>query len=138
MQNLRETNGYTYGVFDSTMFFHDQSIHYIDSEVNIDKTDLAVAACYDEMRRLQDEKPDDEEMALVRNYMLGSVLRDVDGSIKLMKRYIYWQNFGLNEQEFYQMVEAIRTTDAETIQRLAQTYLQPEEFTTVVVGKSNR
>ena len=138
MQNLRETNGYTYGVFDSTMFFNDQSIHYIDSEVNIDKTDLAVAACYDEMCRLQDEKPDDEEMALVRNYMLGSILRDVDGSIKLMKRYIYWQNFGLNEQEFYQMVEAIRTTDAETIQRLAQTYLQPEEFTTVVVGKSNR
>lgn len=138
MQNLRETNGYTYGVFNGTMFFLDQSIHYIDSEVNIDKTDLAVKACYDEMRRLQEEKPGDEELTLVRNYMLGSVLREVDGSIKLMKRYIYWQNFGLDEREFYQTIESIRTTDADTIQRLAQTYLQPEAFTTVVVGKSSR
>ena len=90
------------------------------------------------MRRLQDEKPDDAELTLVRNYMLGSVLREVDGSIKLMKKYIYWQNFGMDEQEFYQMIETIRTMDTETIQRLAQTYLQPDAFTTVVVGKSNR
>ena len=138
MQNLRETNGYTYGISNGTMYFNDQSVYYIDSEVNIDKTDLAVQACYDEMRRLQDEKPDDAELTLVRNYMLGSVLREVDGSIKLMKKYIYWQNFGMDEQEFYQMIETIRTMDTETIQRLAQTYLQPDAFTTVVVGKSNR
>lgn len=136
MQNLRETNGYTYGVFNGMLFFNDESIYYIDSEVNVDKTDVAIAACYDEMRRLCEEKPGDEELDVVRNYMIGSLLRSVDGSIKLMKKYIYWHHFNLDEQEFYRMMEVIRSTSADTLQRLAQTYLSPDDFTSVVVGKS--
>lgn len=135
MQNLRETNGYTYGVFNGTMYFGDQSVYYIDSDVNVDKTKVAINACYEEMHRICDNEIGTEEITIVRNYMMGNLLRDLDGPIKLMKKYIYWQSFGYDEQEYYQMIDTIGTMDGEQLRALAQTYLQPSEFTSIVVGK---
>lgn len=134
MQNLRETNGYTYGVFNGTMYFGDQSIYYIDSDVNVDKTKLAIDACYEEMERMATANIGVEEISIVKNYMMGNLLRYLDGPIQLMKKYIYWQSFGCDEQEYYSMIDAIRMVDGERLKLLAQNYLQPSEFTTIVTG----
>jgi len=38
MQNLREENGYTYGIFCNSLFYEEESVFYIEADVIVDKT----------------------------------------------------------------------------------------------------
>ena len=80
-----------------------------------------------------DDQLDDEELLLVRNYMMGSILGELDGPFQIIAR---WKNIILNdltEQYFYDSINTIKTVSAEEIQQLAQKYLNPEEFYELVV-----
>jgi predicted Zn-dependent peptidase len=85
------------------------------------------------MNELREELVDEEEMLLVRNYMMGSILGDLDGPFQIIAR---WKNIilnGLDEKYFYDSINTIKTITAEEIQALAQKYLRPEEFYELVV-----
>ena len=135
MQNLREENGYTYGVFCSSMFYENESVFYIEADVVVEKTKDAIDECFNEMLLLQNELVSDEELALVKSYMLGELLRDVDGSVSYQKKYAYWNGFQLDETEMQMMIDAIHTITSKMIQTLANRYLIPESFSMIVVGK---
>jgi len=135
MQNLREENGYTYGVFCNSLFYENESIFYIEADVVVDKTKAAIKECFKEMKLLQTELVDEEELSLVKSYMLGELLRNVDGSVSYQKRYAFWNDFQLDETELQQMIDTLHTITPETIQALAREYLVPEAFRTIVVGR---
>jgi predicted Zn-dependent peptidase len=135
MQNLREENGYTYGVFCNSLFYENESVFYIETDVVVEKTKDAIEECFKEMMLLQTELVDEEELSLVKSYMLGELLRNVDGSVSYQKRYALWDDFQLDENEMQQMINTVHTITPETIQTLAKQYLIPETFTTIVVGK---
>ncbi|MBP8114843.1 MAG: insulinase family protein, partial [Chitinophagaceae bacterium] len=81
----------------------------------------------------RDEPVDAEELLLVRNYMMGSILGDLDGPFQIIAR---WKNIILNnldEKYFYDSIETIKTVSAEELQALAQKYLQPDDFYELVV-----
>jgi poly(A) polymerase len=135
MQNLREDNGYTYGVFCNSLFYENESIFYIEADVIVEKTKNAIDECFKEMKLLQTKLVNDEELSLVKSYMLGELLREVDGSVAYQKRYALWNDFQLDEKEMQTMIDAIHAITPKTIQVLAKQYLIPETFTTIVVGK---
>jgi predicted Zn-dependent peptidase len=85
------------------------------------------------MQELRDEEIDDEELSLVRNYMMGSILGDLDGPFQIINR---WKNIILNnldESYFYKQIDTIRTVSAKELQELANKYLVPEKFYELVV-----
>jgi len=135
MQNLREENGYTYGIFCSSLYYENESIFYIEADVLVEKTKAAINECFNEMMLLQNELVSEEELILVKSYMLGELLREVDGSVSYQKRYAYWNDFQINEEEMQQMIDAVHAITPRTIQTLAKQYFSPEMFTTIVVGK---
>jgi len=135
MQNLREENGYTYGVFCSSLFYENESVFYIEADVVVEKTKAAINECFNEMMLLQNELMSEEELSLVKTYMLGELLREVDGSVSYQKRFSYWSDFQLNETEMQQMIDTLHAITPQMIQALAKQYLVPEQFTTIVVGK---
>lgn len=134
MQNLREKNGFTYGVYCSASYFGSGSLFYLNSDVNIDKTDMAIEECRKEMLRLIDEEVGVEELDTVKNYMAGSLLRKLDGTVNYMREYALWDSAGLDEQELERVMTAIRKADAQYIRYLAGKYLNPADFATIVVG----
>jgi len=135
MQNLREENGYTYGVFCSSFFYENESIFYIEADVVVEKTKDAIDECFNEMTLLQNELVNEEELSSVKSYMLGELLRQVDSSVSYQKRYAYWSDFQLDETEMQEMINAIHAITPQMIQILAKEWLVPETFTTIVVGK---
>jgi predicted Zn-dependent peptidase len=135
MQKLREEKGYTYGIFCGNLFYENESIFFIEADVKVEKTKAAINACFKEMKLLHKELVNEEELALVKSYMLGELLREVDGSVSYQKKYAYWNDFQLNEKELQEMIDAIQNISIQTIQKLAKQYLVPEMFSTVVVGK---
>jgi predicted Zn-dependent peptidase len=80
------------------------------------------------MQILREQPVDEEELNLVRNFMMGSILGDLDGPFQVIAR---WKNYILNNlsaEYFYNALETIRTVSAEDLQQLAVKYLNPEDF----------
>ncbi len=133
MSNIREDKGYTYGIH-SYLYNHvQQSAWVISTEVGTDVCDATITEIYKEMKDLREELVDDEELLLVRNYMMGGLLGDLDGPFQIIAR---WKNIVLNnltEKYFYDAIHTIKAISAEELQQLAQQYLQPEDFYELVV-----
>lgn len=135
MQNLREDLGCTYGVNCQSVYYGDFSLFSIESEVNNDKVELTIEACFKEMKLLRAELVSNNELETVKQYLLGILLRKMDGTVSYMDSYAYWSDFDLTEQEFYDQISAIQNITSERIKQLADNYLQENKFFTITVGK---
>ena len=72
-------------------------------------------------------------MLLVKNYMMGINLGDIDGPFHVISR---WKSLILNdldENYFYDSMNTIKNISAEEIKELSNKYLLPEEFFELVV-----
>lgn len=133
MSNIREDKGYTYGIHSFLQNHIQQSAWVISTEAGKDVCDATIVEVYKEMKRLQEELVDKEELSLVRNYMMGSILGDLDGPFHIIAR---WKNIVLNGLEssyFYSSINTIKKISAKELQELAQKYLQPGEFYELIV-----
>ena len=134
MQNLRERQGLTYGVSSSSTYFGNQSVFSISTDVNADRTQEALDACFEELQRLQDELVSDDELNMVKNYLAGIQLRAADTTVNAMQKFAYWHRFGLNETEMFRYLSEIKKVTPEEISHLAKKYFSYNKFTRIVVG----
>lgn len=133
MSNIREEKGYTYGIHSFIQNHIHDTAWMISTEAGKDVCEATIEEVYKEMKLLREQVVDEEELLLVRNYMMGGILGDLDGPFQIMGR---WKNIVLNnltEQYFYDSIHTIKTISAEELQFLAQKYLQPEAFYELVV-----
>lgn len=133
MSNIREDKGYTYGIHSYLQNHVHDSAWLISTEAGKDVCEATIEEVYKEMKLLREEVVDEEELLLVRNYMMGSILGDLDGPFQIIGR---WKNLVLNkltEQYFYNSINTIKTISAEELQALAQKYLNPDDFYELVV-----
>ena len=133
MQNLREQNGFTYGIYSSVETLKHSGYWYIHTDVNKDITQAALAEIYKEIELLQQEPIGSEEMEMVRNYTLGMQLTALDGVFNVASIIKSLVTAGLTKQHFYQFVDTIKNITPQDIQLMAQQYLQKEHLLEVVV-----
>ena len=123
MGNIREDKGYTYGIHSYFQNHLQQSAWMVSTEAGRDVCEATITEIYNEMEDLREELVDDEEMMLVKNYMMGTILADLDGPFQMIAR---WKNYiinGLTEDYFYDSINTIKTITAEEIKALAEKYL---------------
>jgi predicted Zn-dependent peptidase len=128
MSNIREDKGYTYGIHSFVQNHLHESALVISTEAGKDVCEAAITEIYKEMDILRNELIDNEELLLVRNYLIGIILGDLDGPFHIISR---WKNIILNnldEQYFYSSVDTIKNISAEELKQLANKYLVPENF----------
>lgn len=133
MSNIREDKGYTYGIHSYVQNHLQQTAWMISTDAGKDVSEATIDEVYKEMKLLREELVDEEELLLVRNYLIGTILGDLDGPFQIMGR---WKNLILNnldEKYFYDSVQTIKTITAEEIRELAKKYLNPEYFYELIV-----
>lgn len=133
MRNIREDKGYTYGIHSFLQNHVHESAWMISTEAGKDVCEAAIEEVYKEMKKLREEPIGNEELLLVRNYMMGGLLGDLDGPFQIIAR---WKNIILNnldEKYFYDSINSIKSVTAEELQELAKKYLQQEDFYELVV-----
>jgi zinc protease len=134
MQNLREEKGYCYGVHSGiASYVHDASF-FISTEVGKEVTSDALKEIYKEVARLREEAIPEEELQLVKNYLLGVMLADADGPFNAAEVLRGLILYGMDENDFSKAVEEIRTVTSEELSNLALKYLKPDEMIEVVAG----
>ncbi|MBL0145871.1 MAG: insulinase family protein [Chitinophagaceae bacterium] len=133
MSNIREDKGYTYGIHSYIQNHIGPTAWMISTDAGKDVCEATIEEVYKEMQRLREELVDAEELMLVRNYLIGTILGDLDGPFQIMGR---WKNLLLNnldENYFYNSVQTIKTITAEELRELAKKYLNPQNFYELVV-----
>ena len=135
MANIREDKGYTYGIGSAVVSFTHAGYFTISTEVGAEVTKDALKETYFELNRVQTELISENELSLVRNYMLGTFLRSIDGPFALADRFkgIYFHGLGYDYYDRY--VETIKSITPQQLQHLANKYLKKEDFIELVVGK---
>lgn len=133
MGNIREDKGYTYGIFSGLYLYHKAGSLHISTEAGREVCEATVAETFKELERLCREPVPEEELSLVRNYMIGSTLGDLDGSFKVIRRWKSLILAGLDEQYFNDCIRAVKTVSAEELQALARRYFVAEDFYDLVV-----
>ncbi|MFN5134289.1 MAG: M16 family metallopeptidase, partial [Chitinophagaceae bacterium] len=125
--------GYTYGIHSYVLNHINTTAWMISTEAGRDVCEATITEVYNEMEELRNELVDEEELQLVKNYLIGTILGDLDGPFHITGR---WKNLilnGLDENYFYKSVETIKTITAEELKELANKYLMPEKFYELVV-----
>ena len=133
MSNIREDKGYTYGIYSSTTPMLNGGSLIVQTEVGRDVVEAAVKEIYHEMDVICNEKADDDELLLVKNYLLGSLLGDLDGPFHIIQRWRTMILNGMDASQFNQNVEIYKSITADEVQALAQKYFNKDNFHEVVV-----
>lgn len=134
MQNIREEKGYTYGVGSMANELHKSGYFMIGTEVKKEVKDLALAEIKYELDKLKQKEVPKEELELVKNYMLGQLLKSADGPYSMMDLYLEVDDFGLSLDYYNQLIQSINHITPERIKELANKYLDWDNFTIVTVG----
>lgn len=133
MSNIREDKGFTYGIHSYLQSHFGPGAWIISTEAGREVCDATLHEIYVEMERLRNEPVGEEELMLVRNFLLGSLLGDLDGPFHIIGRWKSYVLNGLTEDYFYQATETIRRISPQRIQELANQYLVPDHFYELVV-----
>ncbi len=135
MTNIREDKGYTYGIGSGISSLLKGGQFIISTEVGTEVTKDALKEIYAEIEALQTKLVPEEELDLVKNYMLGNFLRSMDGPFSLSERLSSLLDYDLTPEYLKQVIARIKATTPERIQFLASQYLNKRDLTELVVGK---
>lgn len=135
MSNIREDKGYTYGIGSGLASLQNSGYFFISTEVGVDVCQSALNEIYSEVKRLREEPIPAEELQLVKNYMLGTFLRSVDGPFALAERFKGIMEYNLDYDYFDNYVATIKNISASQLRDLANKYLTQESMVELVVGK---
>ncbi len=135
MANIREDKGYTYGIGSALVSMKNAGYFFIASEVGADVCSPAMEEIHKEIELLKKEAISEEELDLVRNYMLGSMLGSLENAMSHADKFknIYFSGLGYAYYENY--IKTVRTIASGELIELANKYLDWEGLEKVVVGK---
>lgn len=135
-QNIREDKGYTYGIGAFTIPNLYESVLQISCETAAEYVDLVTAEVRNEVYRLKEELVEEEELRMLKNYMIGEMCRNYEGALQMSVAYmnIFCQNLPL--MHIKNQLDAINAATASDIRDCAQRYLNLDKWNTAIVGKN--
>lgn len=134
ISNLREDKGYTYSIFSGIMNMEDSGYLAITTEVEASITEKAIAEIYVEIRRMKEELVPIEELSMVKNVMIGEIMRILDGPFGIADITIENILTGRPNDSLHENIKEIREITPERVLETARKYLSEDEFVTVIVG----
>jgi predicted Zn-dependent peptidase len=134
MKNIREEKGLTYGIYSVLESYLDDGCFYVEADVNNDKTHVAIEEIYKEINSLCVELVPEKELITAKNYLLGSLLRSIDGPFTIVDRNRILLDYGFKPNYYDEFIEIINTTTPEELRDLCNKYLKPENLVEITCG----
>ena len=134
VQNIREEKGYTYGIYAAMVTLKQAGYFAVATDVAAEHSEDAVREIFYEMDRLGSELVCDEELEVVRNTIVGELMRLADGPFGVADITIESEQCGKTNDSVNEFLEEVREITPLRIRELAAKYLSSESMTRVVVG----
>jgi predicted Zn-dependent peptidase len=134
MKNIREDKGYTYGIGSFLSELNNIGYFLIGTEVGTGVREEAIEEIRKEITLLQNELVSQDELDLVKNYLLGQVLKSADGPYAMMDLFLNVETHGLNLDFYNDFIQKIKTIQPEELRELARKYLTWDSMSIVTAG----
>lgn len=134
VKNLREEKGYTYGIYSAMLNMQHSGYFAVATDVTAEATDETVAEILREVERLRSEPVPQAELDMVRNIIAGEMMRILDGPFGIADVTIENTQCGMTNEALTAFFDEVRSISPERIRSLADRWLDPQSFTTVIVG----
>lgn len=135
MSNIREDKGYTYGIGSGIISYEHSGYFIITTRVGKDVVQPALDAIYHEMYRLRTETIPDDELEMVKTYMLSTIVRNFDGALATSEMLRNTFDYNIDYYTYYQQFwKRAKKIQAKELQELANIYLNEDSMYEIVVG----
>jgi len=135
MQDLRETQGLTYGVGSGLTPSAHGFTWYINGEMNSQNAEKAAVATREIMLGLTSSPPVGEELEKARRYVSGQLRAGFDGPFSLPAKWQFLLQNNLPESYYATYMDRIWSITTDEISVFADNYLRPDSFTLALAGK---
>jgi len=132
--NLREKNGFTYGVRSRFTYRSRPGIFQVSTAVGNDVTAGAVREILSELGRLVDEGPSSEEVEAARDYAAGIFGLHLETAGDVATRIAQLVVYGLPDGYFHRYRDAVRAVTPEAAAEAARSHIRPLDAQVVLVG----
>ncbi len=135
MTNIREDKGYTYGISSGNATMAQAGYFVIAAEVGVDVCQNTLNEIEFEINRLKTELIPDEELTLVKNYLMGSLLGSLENAFSHADKFKNIYFYGLGYDYFDNYINTIKTITPSDLMKLANKYWDWNNFYKMIVGK---
>jgi predicted Zn-dependent peptidase len=97
-------------------------------------TQNAIDEIYKEIKRLQSESVNKEELSVVRNYMLGELVRMFDGPFASAESFRSAWEFGFDNSYYRRFADRIKSIESDELKTLTQKYYNLDDLYEVTAG----
>ncbi|HJW28369.1 MAG TPA: pitrilysin family protein, partial [Saprospiraceae bacterium] len=133
MNEIREQQGLTYGIYSGLDSFALDGCLYISTETATANIDVVIKAIGLEVEKLRQELVPEPELNMARNYLMGHLMTQLDGPFSSMDYIKTLKIEGLADASFDRLVKTVQEITPETLRSLAQQYLDLDQWATIVV-----
>ena len=135
MANIREDKGFTYGIGSALVSMKNTGYFFIASEVGAEVCSATLTEIEKEITLLKEQPVTEGELALVRNYMLGSMLGSLENALSHADKFKNVYFSGLDYDYYKNYINTVRNIGPAEVQAIANQYLNFNSFEKVIVGK---
>lgn len=135
--NLRERNGYTYGVRSRFALRSRPGSFEVSTAVGGDVTAPAVGEILAELGRLVQEGPSHDEVVASRDYIAGVFPLRLESAGQVASRIVEQVVFGLSDDYHATYRDRIRAVGTDEAAEAGRRHVRPEEAQIVVVGDAD-
>jgi zinc protease len=133
-KNIREEKGFTYGISSSLAPYPRGGYWVVGTDVNGENVDATLAEIKKEISLLQNDLVPEEELATVKNYLMGSFTGELTQAFDIAEKVRVIQLDGLAPDFYDQFQDQIQNIQAQDIRDMATKYLNLDKMHEVIVG----
>jgi predicted Zn-dependent peptidase len=133
-KNIREEKGFTYGISSSLAPYPRGGYWVVGTDVNGENVDATLAEIKKEISLLQNDLVPEEELATVKNYLVGSFTGELTQAFDIAEKVRVIQLDGLAPDFYDQFQDQIQNIQAQDIRDMATKYLNLDKMHEVIVG----
>ena len=134
MANIREDKGYTYGIYSSLSSYHHGGIFEISADVGKEVAQATIDEVRNEIELMRNDLIDEDELETVKNYLIGRMMRSIDGAMKYADVYKGLILYGRDSSYLNDYLKTIQTISANEIRELSVRYLDFDKMYKVTAG----
>lgn len=135
MSSIREELGYTYSIGSSITTLKNGSYLSISTQAATEYTYPLIDAVFDEIEKIKTTPVSDEELSVLKGYLMGEISRLFDGPFSIADAHQALLANDMDSSYYLNMINGIKDITAEEIITLAKRYFDRDKFYTVICGK---
>lgn len=134
MKNIREEKGLTYGISSNVSPFTRSGFFVIGTDVKREFTQQTIDEIHKEIKILQTELIQEDELGVVKNYMVGSFAGSLNTPFDIADRYKVIFSENLSESFYDNYIANLQAVTSEMVLETANKYLVIDSLIEVIVG----